>query len=205
MPRHARAAEVERPTRSGPARAAATPHATTRATTADPPRAAPPHPPRDSSQRPHGRASGPPDARRPALGDVEAPPACAPDTRSERTPWTGPSGPTPARARTSQARRRPHPMPLANATSLAGDPTRPHRRPAPVGGRARVAGVNLALARGPAPATFFLLRRALEAGTRPEAIVVDFKPSVLVGSPRYNPLTSKITIGTLTRYRRQLN
>jgi hypothetical protein len=46
--------------------------------------------------------------------------------------------------------------------------------------------VNLALARGPAPATFFLLRRALEAGTRPEAIVVDFKPSVLVGSPRYN-------------------
>lgn len=45
---------------------------------------------------------------------------------------------------------------------------------------------NLALARGPAPAAFFLLRRALEAGARPESVVVDFKPSVLVGSPRYN-------------------
>ena len=48
------------------------------------------------------------------------------------------------------------------------------------------AGRQPGAARGPAPATFFLLRRALEAGTRPEAIVVDFKPSVLVGSPRYN-------------------
>ncbi|WP_406695103.1 hypothetical protein V5E97_29100 [Singulisphaera sp. Ch08] len=45
---------------------------------------------------------------------------------------------------------------------------------------------NLAVARGPAPATYFLLRRALDAGARPKAIVVDFKPGVLVGSPRYN-------------------
>jgi hypothetical protein len=46
--------------------------------------------------------------------------------------------------------------------------------------------LNLGLARGPAPATFFLLRRALEAGAQPDAVVVDFKPGVLVGSPRYN-------------------
>jgi hypothetical protein len=46
--------------------------------------------------------------------------------------------------------------------------------------------VNLAVARGPAPATFFLLRRALEAGARPAAVVVDFKPSVLIGGPRFN-------------------
>lgn len=45
---------------------------------------------------------------------------------------------------------------------------------------------NLAIARGPAPATYFLLRRALDAGARPKAVVLDFKPGVLVGSPRYN-------------------
>jgi hypothetical protein len=45
---------------------------------------------------------------------------------------------------------------------------------------------NLAIARGPAPATYFLLRRALDAGAKPAALVVDYKPSVLVGSPRYN-------------------
>jgi hypothetical protein len=44
MPRQARAAEVERPTRSGPARAAATPHPTARATPAA--RPAPLHPTR---------------------------------------------------------------------------------------------------------------------------------------------------------------
>jgi hypothetical protein len=46
--------------------------------------------------------------------------------------------------------------------------------------------INLAMARGPAPATFFVLRRALEAGASPSALIVDFKPSILVGSPRYN-------------------
>lgn len=45
---------------------------------------------------------------------------------------------------------------------------------------------NLAVARGPAPGTYFFLQRALDAGARPRAVVVDFKPSVLVGSPRYN-------------------
>jgi len=51
-----------------------------------------------------------------------------------------------------------------------------------VGGRV----CNLAVARGPAPATYFLLKRALEAGAAPKAVVLDFKPSVLVGSAEYN-------------------
>src|SRR5437016_3106661 len=38
---------------------------------------------------------------------------------------------------------------------------------------------NLAVARGPAPAAYFLLKRALRAGASPQAIVVDFKPSVM--------------------------
>ncbi|MHC5538765.1 hypothetical protein ACYOEI_11130 [Singulisphaera rosea] len=45
---------------------------------------------------------------------------------------------------------------------------------------------NLAAARGPSPITDFLLRRALEAGAKPSAVVLNFKPGVLVGSPRYN-------------------
>ena len=58
--------------------------------------------------------------------------------------------------------------------------------PKVIAARSGHAAVNLAVARGPAPATFFLFRRALEAGARPAALVVDFKPSVLVGGPRYN-------------------
>jgi hypothetical protein len=46
--------------------------------------------------------------------------------------------------------------------------------------------VNLAVAQGSPPSTFFLLRRALEAGARPSALVVDFKPSILAGGPRFN-------------------
>lgn len=46
--------------------------------------------------------------------------------------------------------------------------------------------LNLAVARGPAPATYFLVRRALEAGARPAALLVDFKPSVLIGGPSFN-------------------
>lgn len=45
---------------------------------------------------------------------------------------------------------------------------------------------NLGVARGPSPAAYFLLKRALSAGARPQAIVVDFKPSVMIGSPKYN-------------------
>ena len=45
---------------------------------------------------------------------------------------------------------------------------------------------NFAMAQAPAPATYFALRRLLDAGGRPSAIVLDFKPSVLVGGPRYS-------------------
>jgi hypothetical protein len=55
-----------------------------------------------------------------------------------------------------------------------------------VEGRTGLRAVNLGVARGPAPATYFLLRRALDAGARPAAVVVDYKPSVLIGGLRYN-------------------
>ena len=44
---------------------------------------------------------------------------------------------------------------------------------------------NLAAAASPAPTTYFLLRRALGAGARPKAVILDFKPSLLAGGPRY--------------------
>lgn len=45
---------------------------------------------------------------------------------------------------------------------------------------------NLAVAAGPAPATEALLRRALDAGARPRAVVFDLKPGLLVGGPRFS-------------------
>jgi hypothetical protein len=45
---------------------------------------------------------------------------------------------------------------------------------------------NFAMAQAPAPATYFMLRRLIEAGARPSSIVVDFKPSVLAGGPRFS-------------------
>ena len=45
---------------------------------------------------------------------------------------------------------------------------------------------NFAMAQAPAPATYFALRRLFEAGGRPSAIVVDFKPSVLAGGPKFS-------------------
>ena len=45
---------------------------------------------------------------------------------------------------------------------------------------------NLAMGHAPAPATYFLLRRLLDAGHRPRTVVVDFKPSMLAGGPRFN-------------------
>ena len=72
MPRQARAAEVERPTRSGPCRSATAARPTTRAIPAEPARAAPPHPPRNGRQaeaRSHRLAGRPHDAPG-AGGDV---------------------------------------------------------------------------------------------------------------------------------------
>ena len=43
---------------------------------------------------------------------------------------------------------------------------------------------NLAVPTGPAPASYVLLRRALERGARPSAIVVDFDADVLKEGPR---------------------
>jgi hypothetical protein len=43
---------------------------------------------------------------------------------------------------------------------------------------------NLALNAGPTPASFFLLRKALEAGARPKAVVVDFFPLMRPDRPR---------------------
>jgi hypothetical protein len=45
---------------------------------------------------------------------------------------------------------------------------------------------NLAVCDGQAPSSFFLLRRALEAGARPTAVVVDFAPHLLSAGPRHN-------------------
>jgi hypothetical protein len=49
-----------------------------------------------------------------------------------------------------------------------------------------VKGVNLAAARAPALMTYFVLRRALDSGSRPSAIVIDTKPAVLIGGAAYN-------------------
>lgn len=45
---------------------------------------------------------------------------------------------------------------------------------------------NFAMGHAPAPATYFLLRRMLAAKILPRTIVVDFKPSMLAGGPRFN-------------------
>lgn len=47
---------------------------------------------------------------------------------------------------------------------------------------------NLAVPGGQAPSTDFLLRRALAAGVRPEAVIVDFHPNLLAAAPRFNTL-----------------
>jgi len=46
--------------------------------------------------------------------------------------------------------------------------------------------VNLSTARGPALLTYFLFHRALDAGARPSAIIVNAKPAVLLGGPDYD-------------------
>ncbi|MEO6808332.1 MAG: hypothetical protein ABI353_04390 [Isosphaeraceae bacterium] len=45
---------------------------------------------------------------------------------------------------------------------------------------------NLALGAGPPPASYFLLRRALEAGAHPRAVLVDFIPHLLAEGPRFS-------------------
>jgi hypothetical protein len=75
----------------------------------------------------------------------------------------------------------------ARTVLLGGDSLVKHGLiPQVITARSGQTAVNLAVARGSAPATFFLVRRALEAGARPAALVVDFKPNLLRGGPRYN-------------------
>jgi hypothetical protein len=45
---------------------------------------------------------------------------------------------------------------------------------------------NLAVSAGPAPTSYFLLRRALRAGARPRAIVVDFHPHLMSVGPAFS-------------------
>jgi hypothetical protein len=45
---------------------------------------------------------------------------------------------------------------------------------------------NLAVCDGQAPSSYFLFHRALEAGARPSAVVVDFVPHLLAAGPRHN-------------------
>lgn len=44
---------------------------------------------------------------------------------------------------------------------------------------------NLAVAAGPVPVTQTILRRALDSGAKPSAIIFDLKPGMMVGGPRY--------------------
>ena len=44
---------------------------------------------------------------------------------------------------------------------------------------------NLAAAAAPAPLTYFLFKRALDAGAKPDAVLLELKPGLLAGGPRY--------------------
>jgi hypothetical protein len=58
--------------------------------------------------------------------------------------------------------------------------------PRAVGERSGRRVLNFALAGGQAPASYFLLRRALAAGARLDGVVVDFAPALLMEGPRHN-------------------
>lgn len=49
--------------------------------------------------------------------------------------------------------------------------------------RLEMSSYNLAAPAAPAPVTYFLLRRALDAGATPRAILIDFAPDILTGGP----------------------
>ncbi len=49
-----------------------------------------------------------------------------------------------------------------------------------------IRSVNISAARAPALMTYFVLKRAVESGARPSAIVIDTKPAVLIGGVEYN-------------------
>ncbi len=45
---------------------------------------------------------------------------------------------------------------------------------------------NVSICAASAPASYFLLKHALDAGARPQSIIVDFMPDLLSGSPRHS-------------------
>jgi hypothetical protein len=45
---------------------------------------------------------------------------------------------------------------------------------------------NLAVAAGPVPVTYYVLRHALDAGARPSAVVFDLKPGMMIGGPQFS-------------------
>ena len=58
--------------------------------------------------------------------------------------------------------------------------------PAVVERQSNLRTVNLAAARCPTLMTYYLFRRALDAGAHPSAIVINTKQAVLIGGPDYN-------------------
>jgi hypothetical protein len=58
--------------------------------------------------------------------------------------------------------------------------------PRVVGERTGKRVYNLALSGSQAPSSYFLLKRALDSGGKPEAVVVDFNPPLLRVGPRHN-------------------
>ena len=68
----------------------------------------------------------------------------------------------------------------------AGDSLAKHGLlPRVIAGRTGRPTYNLAAAGASAPTTYFLLKRAIESGARPSAVVVDFMPNLQAGRPQY--------------------
>ena len=58
--------------------------------------------------------------------------------------------------------------------------------PSVIEGESGLRTLNLSAARAPTLMTYFLLRRAIDAGSRPNVIIVNAKPAVLIGGPDFN-------------------
>jgi hypothetical protein len=58
--------------------------------------------------------------------------------------------------------------------------------PSVIEGESGLRTLNLSAARAPTLMTFFLFRRALDAGARPDVIIINAKPAVLIGGPDFN-------------------
>jgi len=58
--------------------------------------------------------------------------------------------------------------------------------PSVIEGKSGLRTLNLSAARAPTLMTYFLFRRALDAGARPDVIIINAKPAVLIGGPEFN-------------------